>query len=60
MKRALIVLAVPAAALAIIIPLTNAGAQAPTGRTITLVEHNKGSTFGFVDNPPRSKTKRHQ
>ena len=57
MKRALIVLAVPAAALAIIIPLTNAGAQAPTGRTINLVERDKGSTFGFVDNAPRNKSR---
>jgi hypothetical protein len=57
MKRALLVLAVPAAALAVIIPLTSAGAQAPTGRTLTFVERDKGSTFGYVDNPPRNKNR---
>ena len=58
MKRALIVLAVPAVALAVIIPLTSAGAQAPTGRTLTFVERDKGSTFGYVDNPPRHQGSR--
>ena len=58
MKRALIVLAVPAAALAIAIPLTSAGAQSPTGRTLTFVERDNGSTFGFVDNPPRHQGSR--
>lgn len=29
-------------------------AQAPTGRTLAFTEVNRGSTFGFVDNPPRS------
>jgi hypothetical protein len=43
---------------AIAIPLPTAGAQSPGPRTIRLVEHNKGSTFGFVDNPPRAKNRR--
>jgi allene oxide cyclase-like protein len=32
-----------------------APAQAPATRTITLTELDKGSTFAYVDNPPRSK-----
>jgi hypothetical protein len=40
------------------IPLTGAGAQSPGPRTITLVEHNKGSSFGFADNTPRNKSRR--
>jgi hypothetical protein len=55
MKRALVILAVPAAALAVAIPLTTAGAQSPSGRTLTFVERDKGSSFGFVDNAPKSK-----
>ena len=33
----------------------SAGAQAAAGRTIMLYELNKGSTFGFVDNPPMAQ-----
>jgi hypothetical protein len=37
---------------------TPAAAQAPASQTITFKETNKGSTFAFVDNPPRAKNPR--
>jgi hypothetical protein len=58
MQRSVPALAVLAAGMAVAIPLTSAGAQSPGPRTITLVEHNKGSSFGFVDNPPRIRHRR--
>ena len=45
-------LAVLGAGIAVASPLTSAGAQSPGPRRITLVEHNKGASSGFVDNPP--------
>jgi hypothetical protein len=47
--------AAAAAVVAIIVVATSAGGQAPQGRTITLIEQPKGSTFGFVDNPPKTR-----
>jgi hypothetical protein len=45
-----------AAALAAVVAVTllaaTGGAQQPAGRTITLIQ--RGGTFGFVDNPPKS------
>jgi Dirigent-like protein len=53
-KRTPLVLAGLVAGAAIAVPLGSAGAQSPGGRTLTFVERDKGSTFGFVDNPPKS------
>ena len=53
MQRSLPALAVLAAGVAAAIPLTSASAQSPGVRTINLIEHNKGSTEGIVDNPPK-------
>src|SRR4051812_16309578 len=33
----------------------SSGAQAPGPRTLTFTEGQRGSTFKFVDNPPRSR-----
>ena len=55
MQRITLTIAAIGAGAAVAVPLTSAGAQSPGPRTIRLVEHNKGSTFGFVDNPPRIK-----
>ena len=38
--------------------MTSAGAQQPAPRTINVVETEKGSTFGFIDTPPRIKNRR--
>jgi len=43
-----------AAAIAAAVAVGTAGGQS-SGRTITLIEQPKGSSFGFVDNPPKSK-----
>lgn len=52
MKRLVVpVLAAGVAAAVLVYP---AGAQAPATRTVTLTELNKGSTFAFVDNAPKS------
>jgi allene oxide cyclase-like protein len=56
MKRLAAVAA--AAALLAAIVAAGAGGQAPTGRTLVLTELAKGGTFGFVDNPPKSKRTR--
>jgi hypothetical protein len=58
MHRSVPALAVLAAGVAAAVPLTNAGAQSPGARTVNLIEHNKGSTQGFVDNPPKMKNRR--
>jgi hypothetical protein len=58
MKRVALVLAVAGTAAAVSIPLTSAGAQTPGPRTISLVETERGSQFGFVDNPPKIKNRR--
>jgi hypothetical protein len=61
MKRVAIIAAVLAAAGASIAVLAGGvGAQQPGGRTFTVLEHNKGSTFNFVDNPPKSRTPRNR
>jgi hypothetical protein len=49
--------AVAAAATGAIVAAT-AGGQAPQGRTITLTELAKGASFGFVDNPPKTRFNR--
>ncbi len=55
MKGIALLAAGTAAALAI---PTAAAAQSPGPRTITLVERDKGSTGGFVDNAPRIRDRR--
>jgi hypothetical protein len=45
---------VAAAVLAALI-IGSAGGQAPQGRTIVLTELPKTASFGFVDNPPKTK-----
>jgi hypothetical protein len=61
MKRlATVVLVAAACGASIVVVAGGAGAQQSGGRTITVVEHNKGATFGFVDNPPKSRTPRHR
>jgi hypothetical protein len=58
MKRIALALAVVGAAVAVAIPLTTAGAQSSGPRTLNIVEREKGSQFGFVDNPPKIKNRR--
>jgi hypothetical protein len=58
MKRVVSAVTVLAAAGAVAIPLASAGAQSPGQRTIRLVEHNKGASSGFIDNPPRIRNRR--
>jgi hypothetical protein len=54
-SRSLVATAAAAAAIVSAAILAVAGsAQVPGPRTLTFNEVNKGSTFGFVDNPPRS------
>ena len=53
--RLLVAIAAAAAAIVSVAILAVGGtAQVPGPRTLTFNEVNKGSTFGFVDNPPRS------
>lgn len=47
-----------AAAATAAITASTGGAQAPTGRTITLSEKDQGSTIAFVDNLPRARNPR--
>lgn len=49
--------AVAASAMAAVLA-AGGGAQAPSGRTLTFKETDRGSTFGIVDNPPRSRPRR--
>ena len=56
MKRPVLALAVVVAAVAV--AHSTAGAQAPGPRTINLVERDKGSSFGFIDNRPRIRNER--
>jgi hypothetical protein len=58
MKRTALALAAIGAAAVAAVPLTSAGAQTPGPRTITLLETEQGSQFGFVDNPPRARNQR--
>ena len=59
MKRLALVLTVLGAAVAVAaIPLGAAGAQSPGPRTIKLVQHDKGGSSGFVDNPPKVRNRR--
>jgi hypothetical protein len=53
--RRLAAVAVAGAVVAVVLATTTAGGQAPPGRTLMLTELAKGNTFGFVDNPPRSR-----
>jgi hypothetical protein len=53
--RSLVAIAAAAAVIVSAAILAVGGsAQVPGPRTLTFTEVNKGSTFGFVDNPPRS------
>jgi hypothetical protein len=53
MKKRLSLLAAAALAAAVAVTLLAAtGGAQPAGRTITLIQ--RGGTFGFVDNPPKS------
>lgn len=56
MKPTAIVL--PAALIGAALLVPAASAQTPTTRTLTLRELDRGSTFAFVDNAPKSKRKR--
>ena len=54
-SRSLVAIAAAAAVIVSAAILAVGGsAQVPGPRTLTFTEVNKGSTFGFVDNPPRS------
>ena len=48
--------AAAAAAVAIAIPVAASSQGGP--QTINLTEHNKGSTFNYIDNPPRNPHKK--
>ena len=59
MKRLAIVLATAGAAIGILAILSASGsAQAPGATTLQLFERERGSSFGFVDNPPKIKNRR--
>jgi hypothetical protein len=59
MKRVGLALCVLTAAIAATAILSVSGsAQTPGERTIKLFESDKGSSFGFIDNPPIAKNKR--
>lgn len=59
MKRLAIVLATAGAAMGVLAILSASGsAQAPAGTTLQLFERERGSSFGFVDNPPKIKNRR--
>jgi len=59
MKRLAIVLATAGAAVGVLAILSASGsAQAPAGTTLQLFERERGSSFGFVDNPPKIKNRR--
>lgn len=59
MKRLAIVLATAGAAMGIVAILSASGsAQAPGPTTLQVFERERGSHFGFVDNPPKVKNER--
>ena len=59
MKRLAIVLATAGAAIGVLAILSASGsAQAPGTTTLQLFERERGSSFGFVDNPPKIKNRR--
>src|SRR4051812_29275748 len=51
-------LAVAAALSGAVVAAAPATAQSPTTTTLTFKETDKGSTFTFIDNPPRNKAHR--
>jgi hypothetical protein len=53
-----IAISAAASALAALLLAPSAGGQAPQGRTIVLTEQNRGATFAFVDNPPKTRLSR--
>jgi hypothetical protein len=59
MLRTLLVTAAGVAAL-LIVAVAPASSQAPTTQTLTFTEVDKGSTFNFIDNPPKSPRRRGQ
>ena len=44
------------ALIALLAGIPGATAQAPSGRTLSLFESDRGSTFKFIDTPPRSRS----
>ena len=59
MRPRLVILVVAAGVAAVAAVLAAGGsAQAPGTRTLTFRETDRGSTFGIVDNPPRSRRTR--
>ncbi len=59
MKRLAIVLATAGAAIGTLAILSASGSAQTPGTTLRLFESEKGSKFGFVDNPPKIKNRRH-
>ncbi len=61
MKRLAISLSTAGAAIATVAVLSAPGsAQDPGGTTLEVFERERGTSFGFVDNPPRAKNRRDQ
>jgi hypothetical protein len=58
MKRLAIVLPAAAAATAVLALMSASGSAQTPGTTLQLFESEKGASFGFVDNPPKSKNDR--
>jgi hypothetical protein len=58
MHRRLVVTAL--AGVLLLCVATPASAQAPGTLTLTFTELNKGSTFGFIDNPPKARLRHGQ
>ncbi len=58
MKRLAIVLATAGAARGILAIVSASGSAQAPGTTLQLFEREKGSSFGFVDNPPKIKNRR--
>jgi hypothetical protein len=58
MKRLAIILPAAAAATVVLALMSTSGSAQTPGTTIQLFESEKGASFGFVDNPPKSKNDR--
>jgi hypothetical protein len=58
MKRLAIVLLAAGATVAALALMSASGSAQTPGTTLTLFERDRGSSFGFVDNRPRSKNDR--
>jgi hypothetical protein len=58
MKRLAIIFPAAAAATVVLALMSTSGSAQTPGTTIQLFESEKGASFGFVDNPPKSKKDR--